>query len=335
MLIMHVRGRNFSFTLSNSDLFFVLSCMRHSISFFRVLFLLPFCWVGLLWTTGCGRMGASGKEGDVLVQVREAIRVSDFGDASDLLEAALERGDLPEEREVEARYLAGISAWHRVPPTQEWETKASEHLQIVVDAEGEHPKQAQAAYTLGRIAEVMDYPGDESRESEAREWYQRTRDQWPDSHAAHFAIFRLAAMDINAFEDPERVRKGCQQLEQWVVDHEGHDMIRVAASFLAKSYDIVLQEPEQALKWYLMGEEIGLVSQTKESDNRWRIAEIAEQLENWPLAVKMYQTIIVENPLRGRAYVSQLWLKELQKQYPELEIQIPRVPNLNELGGDS
>jgi outer membrane protein assembly factor BamD (BamD/ComL family) len=301
----------------------------------KTAFVLPishFAVIGLLLSIGCGCSGLDTDPTNNLETARSHIRISDFSGASDILESFLARTQPQESQLVEAHYLAGIAAWHRVPSTQQWEEGATAHLTTVVQFETNHPYQPHAAYTLGRIAEVIDYPSDTPKIEQARDWYEKTIALWPESQAAHFATFRLAAIQINTFQDSEQVRQGTTLLEEWFEQHPEHELAPVAASFLARSYDLVLNDVSQALEWYLKGESLGWVTQTKISDYRWRIAQLAEQTDQPRRAVEMYQKIIRENYIQGRAYISQLRLQELTKQYPEIEIQIPEVPLLGDHG---
>lgn len=258
-----------------------------------------------------------------LEEAKLLIRVSDFKAAYELLERnPLSDEDVPE---IQAQwyFLSGISAWHRVPPSAQWQAKAREHLEVLVERFPESVLASQGAYTLGRILEVRDFPEDVVDPEAAALWYKRCIEEWPEYVSAAMSRFRLAAMDMNAYEDPERMARGVAALDLWLQQNREHELAPVAAVLLANQLDIQLNDPESALPYYLLAEELGWVSKTLIGHRRWRIAEIAESLDQVDLAVEMYQKIIRENLQSARGYESQMRLKALKIQHPERSIEIP------------
>jgi len=297
------------------------------------IFLAGMLGLGLLFCVS----GCSGeRRGDTLqermLEARDLIRVSDFAAASDLLEAHPPSEITPSEQIMEWQYLAGITAWHRVPPGSEWQQLAIQHLEGLVEEFPTHPKAAQAAYTLGRIYEVFDFQGDPVDLEKARYWYQRTYQEWPDTNAAHTALFREAALSINQFSDPEEVIKGCELLSEWLEQNPDNELAPVAAVFLAESYDRILNDPQQALRFYMLAEELGWVSQVQTGVQRWRAAEVAESLGKWDEAIAFYQKIIQENIQSGLGSVSSDKLHAIQEKFPQRDIIIPPINQTSRMG---
>jgi tetratricopeptide (TPR) repeat protein len=225
--------------------------------------------------------------------------------------------------QAEWHYLSGISAWHLVPPSTQWMATGTAHLESLVQQFPDSVLAAQGAYTLGRILEVRDFAEDVVDLEAAKRWYERCIAEWPEYVSAVMARFRLAALDMNAYEDPERMARGVAALDGWLQANRSHELAPVAAVFLADHLDSVMNDPGSALPYYLLAEELGWVSKTLIGHRRWRMAEIAESLDQVDLAVEMYQKIIRENLQSARGYESQLKLKALQERYPERSIVIP------------
>lgn len=283
-----------------------------------------------LFLFGCG--GGAGKDvslKEILTEAREMVRMSDFVEAYEILEKGVLLSDQDPTLEAELLYLLGVSAWHRVPPSAEWEAKARERLEELIERYPDSEWTAQGAYTLGRILEIRDFQGNEVDIAGAIRWYEHCIAHWPELPVAAMARFRLAAMDMNAYEDPERMARGAEMLDLWLQDHMDHELAPVAAIFLADQYDQLTVDPAKALHYYLICEELGWLNETMTGHRRWRMAEIAESLGEVDLAIQLYQKIIKENLQSARGYESQKRLEALQQQFPEKTIVIPPLYPMN------
>lgn len=284
----------------------------------------------LLFLSGCAVQTESVDSTQAaLEEAKLLIRVSDFKAAYELLESYPLSDKDGQEVQAEWHYLSGICAWHRVPPSAQWKERAKQHLSTLVENFPGSILAAQGAYTLARMHEVRDFPEDVPNQETAGIWYQRCISEWPETISAAMARFRLAAMDMNAYTDPERMARGVEDLDAWLQQNLQHELAPVASLFLAQHLDVTANDPESAYPYYLLTEKLGWVSGTLVGHRRWRIAEIAESIGEPDVAVEMYQKIIRENLQSARGYESQNRLRDLQKQFPERSIDIPPLLPMN------
>ena len=78
---------------------------------------------------------------------------------------------------------------------------------------------------------------------------------------------------------------------------------------------------EQAVRSYMMADDLGILTKSTRGMIYWNIAQMAEnQMSNRNIAVQYYTKIITDEPTSGKAYEAQVALRRLGAPVPEITI---------------
>ncbi len=285
--------------------------------------------VALLGVGGCTRTDYAGEDSAALLeQAREQVKIFNFAIAQPMFAQLTQ--DLKEGSDDWSEAMIGLAvcAWHRSPNGPDHVATARTALERLVAEESAGGRfKAHAAFMLGRIAEVLDYPTDVVDLEQARKHYRRVIETWPQAPIAPEAELRLAGSYLQEFASADRVREGIAVLERWLAKYPGHMGSSLAARLIGDAYHLSLDDHDTAFQWYLRAAEMGLLNTAQEGNFYWMLASLAEEEDrDVDVAVRYYQKIIQETPRSGRAYEAQLRLAALRERFPERNITVPVIP---------
>lgn len=282
--------------------------------------------VGALLLAGCGRSLDS--EAEVAAAIKEAVFEFEsyrFAEAYDLFQRARQAVSPPSDVWAEATYGAATAAWHSIPASEALVGRADElFAEIVARA----PASRFAPYALrnqARLREIRDYPGDAPDPEAARPFYRAIIERWPEREIAHEATLRLGGTYIQKLDDEASVREGFAIYRQFIKENPGTAIASIMWEHMGETALNFLGDQELAFEGLRRAEAIGFIDRNKVATNYWRIAELAEDLDQPEVAVRYYQRIIAEHSRSGRAFESIQALQALRDAHPELEFEIPQI----------
>jgi len=249
----------------------------------------------------------------------------DFVNAYITFAAALEQLTPTDARWVRAAYGKAVAAQHRTPPTPEWINEAVQLYEQIAGKDRNDAFAARGRISLGRIAELRDYAGDEVDLAGARAHYVEAIDRWPDSETADEAALWLAGTFIQDTADLDAVRRGVAMLEEWLKRRPDNAYAATMHIYLAETYFQTLKNDRRVIECYLNADRLGIPGRSNAGVIYWRLAAIAERTDEIDIAIRYYQKIVIVTPTSGRAYESQMALKRLAARYPDRTIEIPTI----------
>jgi len=249
----------------------------------------------------------------------------DFPRAEPLLDSLYDT--LPEDhpRRAEVEYATGVVNWLSQPASASSVARGKEILTDLLNNRPDTPFGYWAEFSLARIAETEDYPGDTKDLETARIHYGTLIEGGAPGFMKELASLRLAQTYLERFEDPESVREGRARLEALISSAPDSKAAGIAHEVLAAEYRKE-GEPAMALGHLLEAERIGLGNPNSEPHTVFHMARIAEESGDLPLAVRLYRKSILDIARNPYAWDAHARLLELKDSHPELEIDVPEVP---------
>lgn len=256
---------------------------------------------------------------ELLAKAAWEVRVFSFDKAYDLFTRVMEKSNEGSDEWQQAVFGAGITIQLLAPPNAEKLARAQELYGLLIRKTPRSKYVPRAMMNLGRIAELRDFFDDKINLEEARAWYQRVAENYPNDKIAGEAMFRVGATYIQTF-DEKQVKQGIKILKDWLKQHPKDPMASGMWQYLGDTYFYPLNDYRNSLECYIRADQIGLLEKGREGPVYWRMAVMAERINDRKNAVKYYTKIITLVPTSGKAYMSQLALKKLGAPVPKLEM---------------
>lgn len=260
-----------------------------------------------------------------LLEASRAVASHEFGPAYRAYHGILEIDDLTTEQRAEALYGLATAAWHRTPPDSARITMAEDSYREVVTRYPDSAFAPLALRNLARIAESIDYPGDESKPRVAESLYRDILERWPDHKVRHEITLRLTSNLWTDISDEPRVEEGIMILEDYLRSNPSSPYLAAGWELLADLHAIERQAPERALQYYLLADAAGFVDHNRNALNFYRITELARKVGYLDTEILFHQRMITELPNSGRAYESLQRLVEIAIMHPERDFKIPNI----------
>ncbi len=177
----------------------------------------------------------------------------------------------------------------------------------------------QAMMAMGRMAELVDYLGDQPDREAARQWYAKAREKAGEgSDLSHEATLRIAATYVQSYE-PDQCRHALEMLEQWLAKYPNNPLASAMWQYSGDTWFFPLKDEKKAVACYLKADELGLLEQGREGPIYWKIANLAQRNGMRDIAIQYFTKVIVKTPTSGKAYESQLALQRLGAPVPRIE----------------
>ena len=230
----------------------------------------------------------------------------------------LRKGGSPESRTWRRATLGLALCLHqRQPDVKSDKERASGLYDALIAASDTDPIQATALLLRGKLAQLVDYFGDEEDFSGAAGFYGRILRDWPESSSAGEAALYLAQTAIFTM-DRAAARKGIADLEAWVTAHPDNPYAASHWLLIALGYRMPLEDQAAAVDASLNALKAGLPKEMKVDLLYWRIATMAQNVGKLAPARDFYTRIIVEVQRSSYTYMAQERIREMGFEAPEL-----------------
>ncbi len=237
---------------------------------------------------------------------------------------------------VKALFGKATCAHHRMPPSSSTIQEAAQLYQQVERQEPGSLLAAKSLLSLGRIAEMRDYFGDEINMPLARQYYKQVAEKWDGQPIAGEATLRLAESYMQTYTEDDAIT-GVAFLEKYLDRHPDDPLKSAMWQYLGDSYfsplSQVTENDAQRLVYYRksvtayqQAAKIGWMQKGRQGAIYWCVAKMADRyLNDAPLAAEYYAKIIIETPNSGKAYEAQLAIQRLNREHPELKAPVPPI----------
>lgn len=210
-----------------------------------------------------------------------------------------------------------VSLHQRQPDVKAEKIRAAKLYQEIIDNSNGKPIKAKAMLLLARFASERDYLNDKSDNEKARELYSRIIKEFPESKLADAAALFKAQLDIYSTNKTE-ILKGIDFTLSWLKKRPTNVFASLQNHLIAGAYYRDLNDPVKSIEYNLKVEKLGLPPLTQMDYFYWNVANMAEISGMTNVAVKYYKKVITDVVSSGFAYESQIRLKELGIEPPEL-----------------
>jgi tetratricopeptide (TPR) repeat protein len=232
----------------------------------------------------------------------QALRIFDFSSAYDLLEPAVPALSEDAAIYVEAKYALAVVLWHKSPPSAENIDRALELFHQLLERDDLNPElRGQIQLDLGRIYEVVDYPGDEKDVARARTQYEMVIEKFKGTELGFQAVLRLENTYAKLLTD-EGFRKQIEILENYLESNQDAAVDggwkSIAYGEIGDAYFYGLGQPQPALEAYKKAHQFGFTQPENVDREFWKIAACAEAAGQKADAIKYYT--LVANDIRSR-----------------------------------
>lgn len=173
-------------------------------------------WVSVVLVVASGCAETKDREAAAKAGI-EAVEFFDFTAALHLLRPVQAEWPEDDPRWLEITYALGLAAWHASPPRQEWIELADRLFERIAEREGDNLIGAMARMNLARIAEIVDFPGDEPDFETALSIYDALRTEYAGEDIGMQAALRqasLIAFDLTEASARQAIALLAEELER-------------------------------------------------------------------------------------------------------------------------
>lgn len=221
---------------------------------------------------------------------------------------------------LQATFGLAVARQQEVPIEMSRIAEATALFTEVVDTGGLSPLAAQACLNLGRIAELRDTSSDTPDLPEARRWYQKIVDTWPDAAIAGEATLRIGVTWIQSLERRD-VETGIAVLEARAAK-PGETWAGALWKQAGDAWWINLGDRANAIRCLANCIEAGHPDPSRAFQSVWRAAKLADESGDRETALKFYRRIIERHPNSGMAWDAQQRMRELGVEPPPIKLAV-------------
>lgn len=270
-----------------------------------------------LWLAGvlsCAN-GAAG-DPDLTRAWSEVGYVNYRGAAADF-EAARRTARKGSDRWVEATMGLALCLQHRQPDVKSDKELAAELLDSVVSASQGTPVQAVALLLRARLADQVDYYGDEPDSARARRLYERIIRDWPEAPVVHRAALYRSQLGVFSMTE-QGARRGVREMESWLAAHPANPLAHLQWLLIGRAYMEPLGSPLEAVLAFRQAEAVGLPRHTRLDSFYWLVANLSERGDDVETAAVYYERIITAVRRSSFAFEAHERLRALGRTPPPL-----------------
>jgi len=218
---------------------------------------------------------------------------------------------------IEATMGLALAYQHRQPDTKSDKDRAAALYDELIRATEGNPVQALALLMRARLADQIDYYGDQPDPETARKLYGRIIRQWPQSPYVHRAALYIAQLDVFSMTR-DGAEKGVRFMREWLQQHPRNPLAYLQWELIAYASMYPLDRPADAVAAFRKAEEAGLPPFTKWDSFYWRVANLAQKAGDRATAAAYFRRIITDVQRSGFAYEAAERLRELGETPPPL-----------------
>jgi len=241
----------------------------------------------------------------------------DYRRASAQFEKARESAAKDSDEWRESTLGLALCLHQRQPDVKSEKERAGELYDELIAASEGKPIQATALLLRGKLAQLVDYFGDEEDPAAAAGFYARIIKIWPDSACAHEAAVYLAQTAVFSM-NRDAAAKAVKDLESWIAAHPDNPHAATQWLMISLAYRMPLEDYAKAVDASVKAVETGLPKEMSVDGLYWRIASMAEKTGKKDTAKDFYTRIIVEIQRSRYTYAAQQRIKEMGFEPPEL-----------------
>jgi len=219
--------------------------------------------------------------------------------------------------QTKAKLGLALSLQHRQPDVQSDKERAVRlYDELIEDTHG-NPLQAVVLLLRARMADQVDYYGDEPDPESARRFYDRLIATWPDSPLIHRAALYRAQAAVFAMV-PDSARRGIRELTDWLAKYPKNPLAYLQWTLVALAYMQPLDDPGKAVEAFRQAERIGLPPYSQRDAFYWRVANLAQRAGDPKTATEYYRRIITDVQRSSFAFEARQRIRELGQEPPPL-----------------
>jgi tetratricopeptide (TPR) repeat protein len=218
---------------------------------------------------------------------------------------------------AEATFGYALCLHYRQPDQADDKRQAAELYDALLATPAPEALQPLLLLLRGRLADQVDYFGDQPDPAAARACYDRLLAEHPASPLVHQAMLYRTQLAVTTMQ-PETIRPALAELRDWLARHPDNPCASVQWILIGRTCTYPLAQPAEAVAAYRQAEAAGLPRQVRRDSYYWRLANLAEQAGDRATAITYYRRLIVEVQRTAFAYEAQLRLRELGEEPPPL-----------------
>ncbi len=263
------------------------------------------------WLIGPGCRGKAqvpeGPPDVVLKAAWESVKLANWGKAEACFDHVLTASDANDVQKSHSAYGLGY-VWQFRKPDNEIDLAMDYYRQCVE----KYKPTAMTPLAMMSLARQADLPPREKNRNpaEARKWYARIVDEFPDTVTADEATMWLAG-DLLRSEDPSEQNRGAELLTGYL-DRRPDNFCASTMHYLLAKMHQRREEWAQAIEQYTAADEAGIAIGTERAGMCFQAAQISEQrLHDKKKAVRWFRIIVDEITRTNKFYVAKLSLIRL------------------------
>ncbi|MFC1498128.1 tol-pal system YbgF family protein [Verrucomicrobiota bacterium] len=196
--------------------------------------------------------------------------------------------------------------------------KAVKIFDEIIKLTDKNPKQALALLQRARLADQVDYYKDEPDPETAEKLYLRLLKDWPEHPLTHYAVLYLSHINIFSMKK-EEASQGVKRLEGWLEKYPDNPLAATQWALIGFANIKPLDDPAKAVAAFKKAVGIGLPKNIMHDLYYWRITRLANMAGDKESEVEYLKKLITDLRLNDFAYESQLLLKEMGEEVPEIK----------------
>ncbi len=220
-----------------------------------------------------------------------AVRMLDFSGGAEQFKASLKVLEVGTPEWEKAMLGYAVCLHRRQPDTKSDKLSAGECYEQIIERRSGSVYWQLALLFCGRLADRVDYLGDEPRREQAVEYYARLLSSSPDSALAPYAALYRAHSRAFSMK-VEDARQAVVELEEWVGGHADNALASVQWLLIADLSYYPLKSYGAAARAMVAAEKAGLPSSVLPDEFWWKAANFALLAEDTDLAREYLEKII-------------------------------------------
>ena len=217
----------------------------------------------------------------------------------------------------EATLGLALCLHQRQPDVKADKEQAAELYDALISGSDGVPIQATGLLLRGKLAQLVDYFGDEEDFSSASRFYGRVLRDWPDSLCAGEAALYLAQCEIFTM-DKTAALKSIEALEAWVAAHPDNPYAASHWLLISLACRMPLEDVGRAVDASVNALAAGLPEEMSVDLLYWRIGTMSQKAGMLDVARDFYTRIIVDVQRSAYTYMAQQRIKAMGFDPPEL-----------------